>query len=206
METKNGTKFIDGIKYDKYPPPVTLIKATEFKWAEKLLNEGSIRLNSIEYYETIENPELGDVNEGKGMLRLNGHLMQTGSVNEVFIWCSALPGTSASILKEIDPSYDTMICITDVVEFTKRIFSALKDYGYRWLPWRGQVTYNRDIEVSKKTLNNQDWQFNIFQKSAKHKHQREYRMSFTNVSVQRKKEKWIDISMGYSGDIMTIEK
>lgn len=205
IETQSGTKIVDGIEYNQYPPPGTLIKATESKWAEELLNEGSLRLNAVEYYQSIENPELGDVNEGQGMLRLHGSPMQTGSLNEVFIWCSALSDISTITLKGLNSSYDTIIRITNVIEFTKRIATALNGLGFKWLPHLGQVTYDHGNEVSKETLNNQKWLHNIFQKNARYKHQREYRMSFTNASFQRTNKKWIEISIKDSKDIITIE-
>jgi hypothetical protein len=205
VETQSGTKFVDGIEYNQYPPPVTLIKAMESKWAAKLFNEGAIRLYSVDYYQTLESPELGDVHEGRGMLRLNGHPMQMGSINEVFIWCGALPNISAATLKGLSSSYNTIIRITNVVEFTKRIVCALNDFGCKWHTHLGQVTYNRGDEVSKETLKNQKWHYNIFQKSAEYEHQREYRLAFTNISFQQINKKWIELSIESSKDIMKME-
>ncbi len=205
VETQSGTKLVDGIEYNQYPPPTTLIKAMESKWAAKLLNEGAIRLYSIKYYQTLESHELGDVNEGRGMLHLNGHQMQMGSTNEVFIWCGALPNTSVATLKGLNSSYNTIIRITNVIEFTNRIVCALYDFGFKWHTHLGQVTYNRGDEVSKETLNRQKWHYNIFQKSAKYEHQREYRLAFTNISFQQINKKWIALSIGSSKDIMKME-
>ena len=85
IETEFGTKVIDGIEYNEHPSPSSVIKATESRWAYKLRDHGEIRLNSIKFYQSVENAELGDTNEGNGMLRMNGHPMESGSINEVFI-------------------------------------------------------------------------------------------------------------------------
>ena len=91
--TQSGTVFVNDIEYNEYPPPSSIIKATKLEWAQKLRNEGKIYLHSFDYYQLLENPELGDKNEGQGLYYLNGHPMETGSSNEVFIWCGSLPAT-----------------------------------------------------------------------------------------------------------------
>lgn len=205
IETQNETKFVNGIEYNEYPPPTSIIKATELKWAKKLRDEGSIRLNSVRFYQVLEKPELGDSNEGCGMLRLNGNPMVTGSTNEVFIWCSAMPDTSIEVLKSLNKTYDTIIRVSDVEDFVSRIMTALKELKYTFLPHLGQVIYSRGEEVSKKTLNDQKWHYNIFQKSSNFVHQNEYRMSFTNISFNRIGKEYLDINIGNCNDIVQIE-
>lgn len=203
--TKSGTVVVKGIEYNEHPPPSSLIKATEMKWALKLRDEGSIRLNSVEFYQALENPELGDSNEAKGMLKLNGHPMEVGSTNEVFIWCSAIPETSPDILKSLNPSYDAIVRVLNVDEFVKRIISNVESLGYTLHPHIGKVNYNRGEEVSKEVLNDQQWHHNVFQKSPDYSHQEEYRLSFSNVTFQRIDKEHIDLSLGNCNDIIEIE-
>lgn len=203
--TKSGTVVVNGIEYNEYPSPSSLIKATERKWALKLRDEGFLRLNSAYFYQTLEDPELGDRNEAKGMLKLNGHPIETSSINELFIWCSAIPEASPKILKSLNPSYDVIVRIYNVDEFVKRIVSTAKSRNYALYPHIGRVKYNRGKEVSKDVLNNQQWHYNVFQKSSNYAHQEEYRLSFSNINFKRIEKNYLDLSLGKCSDIIEIE-
>jgi len=139
------------------------------------------------------------------MLRRNGNPMETGSTNEVFIWCSAMPDTSIEVLKGLNKTYDTIIRVSDVEDFVSRIMTALKELQYAFLLHLGKVAYNRGEEVSQKMFNNQKWHYNIFQKSSDFVHQNEYRMSFTNISFNRIGKDYLDINIGNCNDIVQIE-
>ncbi len=203
--TQSGTVIVNGIEYNEYPSPSSLIKSTEMKWALKLRDEGCLRLNSVGFYQKLENPELGDTNEAKGMLKLNGHPMEVDSANEVFIWCSAKPDTSTEVLKSLNRSYDAIVRINNVEEFANRIISAARSSGYNLAPHLGQINYNRGEEVSKDVLNDQKWHHNIFQKSMDYSHQKEYRMSFSNFTFQPINKSCLDITLGNCSDILDIE-
>lgn len=206
QRTLSGTLIRDGIEYNKYPPVNSIIKATNLKWAIKLRDQGILRLNSVEFYQKLESTELGDTNEGKGMSKLGGHPIHFDSTNEVFIWCAALPNTSFDVLKRLNPTYDTIIRIANINEFIHRISNALKDRSLSVFPHIGKVIYERGMEVTKEALNNQIWHYNVFQKSKAYKHQREYRLSFTNMSFQRTNKKFLDIQLGNCFDIVRIEE
>ena len=90
MKTQSGTEIEDGIEYSTYPPPDCLVKVMKQCWAERLLFEGAIRFASLAYYRKLENSVLGDPNDGEGMLRMNGHPYEVGSINSVYAWCSSL--------------------------------------------------------------------------------------------------------------------
>lgn len=203
--TKSGTVIVNGIEYNEHPSPSSLIKATEMKWALKLRDEGCLRLHSVEFYQALENSELGDKNEAQGMLKLYGHPMEVGSATEVFIWCSAIPEASPENLKGLNPSYDAIVRVHDIEEFVKRIVSTAKSGGYTLYPHVGKVKYNRGEEVSKDELNNQQWHHNVFQKSPDYSHQEEYRLSFSNFTLQQIDKKHIDLSLGNCNDIIEIE-
>lgn len=204
VETNFGTKVIDGIEYNEHPPQSSVIKATESKWAYKLRDNGEIRLNSIKFYHALENADLGDQNEGNGMLRVNGHPMESGSINEVFIWCSALDSTPHATLKCFNTNYDTIIQLTDPVEFAKRIRKAALDKGYDLMPHLGHIQYNRGDEVTKKELNEQKWYANVFQKGSSYSHQQEYRFAFSNFTFNEIGLDHLDLVIGACNDIIKI--
>ncbi len=201
--TKSEPIIVNGIEYNEHPSPSSLIKATEMKWALKLRDKGCLRLNSVEIYQALDNPELGDKNEAKGMLQLEGDPMETGSVNPVFIWCSAIPEASPENLKGLNPSYDAIVRVYDIEKFVKRIVSTAQFEKYTLYPHVGKVKYNRGEDVSKDELNNQQWHYNVFQKSPDYSHQKEYRLSF--YTCQQIDKKYIDLSLGNCNDIIEIE-
>lgn len=196
--------MIDGIEYNEYPPPSSVIKGTESKWAYKLRDSGEIRLNYINFYHNLENPDLGDKNEGRGMLRVNGHPMESGSINEVFVWCSALDSTPHATLKSFKTNYDTVIQITDPIEFTKRIRKTAKDKGYDLMPHLGQIQYNRGDEVTNQELNSQKWHANVFQKECSYSHQQEYRFAFSNYTFDEIGLEYLDLILGNCSGIIKI--
>ena len=191
----------------------------KYKWAEKLINEGSIRLGSLEYHRKFE--KNGDPNEGKGMYRLNGNQMTMESANGVFlILCCALPDTSIDKLFEIfnERNYDTIISISDVEKFVKRIETALKNNAlcypsYVFITKSEKINYNRGSEVSQKALNNQQPFFEVFQKSSCFKDENEYRIAFLFIPRFPRgendcnlfdKDYW-DINIGNCSDIVQIK-
>jgi hypothetical protein len=94
--TKSGTVINkdDGIEYNCYPPPQSLIKVMDRHWAKQLKEIGLIRFGSLEYYQKWENGVLGDPNDGKGLLHMNGHPYRMSSSNPVFVWCTSLQNIS----------------------------------------------------------------------------------------------------------------
>lgn len=180
QKTQNGTVLLDGIEFNQFPAPFTLIKAMERKWALRLRDKGCIRLRSVQYYQKLESSELGDRNEGQGMFKLHGDPIEMDSLNKVFIWCSSYSDTDPDVLKNLDPSYDTIIHMQNVKGFVDRIVSTARSKGYTLQPHIGAISYNRGDEVSKVVLDNQKWHYNIFQKDKSYAHQKEYRLSFTN--------------------------
>lgn len=203
--TQSGTVIVNSIEYNEFPSPTSLIKATEMKWALKLRDEGCLRLNSVNFYHALESQELGDTNEGKGMFKLSGQPMEVGSVNEVFIWCTAKPDTDTEVLKSLNTSYNAIVRILNIEEFVKRIISTAKSDDYNLTPHIGKVIYNRGVEVSKDVLNNQQWHHNVFQKDKNYSHQQEYRMSFSNFTFRQINKNHLDLSLGICSDIIEIE-
>jgi len=195
------TFFIDGIESNERKIPSFLVKAMERQFAEALIYGGEIRLNSVDYYQKLENEELGDRLEGLGELVFSNHPYSISSGNPVFIWCSALPDSDFDTLLNLDKKYDSIIRINDPLEFSLRIFSALSKIYKIAPPHVGMVNYNRSVEVDKNTLNSQPWHWNLFQKRLIYSHQNEYRFTFTDLSYKADSRKPLDINIGNCEDI-----
>jgi hypothetical protein len=203
--TVSDTVIVNGIEYNQFPSLSSVIKAMEQHWACKLRDEGVIRLNSINYYHDLESPELGDSNEGKGQWYLDGEQMDRGSSNEVFIWCAACPDTSHETLKGLEKNYDSIVTINNIEEFVHRISSSLRSRELKLHPHIGTITYDRGTSVTKEELNSKKWHCNVFQKNPLYAHQNELRLVYTNVSMERINQEYIDISIGECSDIVHVQ-
>lgn len=201
---KNSTTFVDQIEYNDYPPPPFLLKAMERRFALPLISNGAIRIQSISYFHTLENRNLGDPNEGKGLFTLNGHPMRTSLGNEAFVWCTALPDTSNDSLLAFSEKYDTIIKIESVEKFLERLKMAIYKGNLPTHIHCGRVVYNRGTEITKEELNDQKWASNIFQKDTYYQHQNEYRFLLTNVVFKNPIGDYIDLQMGNCSDIISI--
>ena len=201
-----NTVVVDGIEYFEYPPTSSIVKAMELGWATKLEKEGNVRLRPLSYYCAIELPEIGDVNEGNGQWHMEGNPMDLGSVNEIYVWCGALSDTDRETLLGLDGKYDTVVQISDVSLFTKRIVQTARDAGWQLAPHIGQVSYDRGRKVTKEQLQALPWQSNVFQKGLQYAHQREYRLAFTEVTLKGRREEYIDLSLGDCSEFISIEE
>jgi len=206
-ETQADTVLVNGIEYNEYPPPEQLVKVMKREFAEQLISNGLVRLRKLEYYRRWEKGQLGDPNDGKGLYHLDGHPMQTGSVNDVYAWCLALPAIKRDrlLFLAVDGSYDCMIVLRAPEEFLRRVNDWLSEYRKGFWLHCGLVTYNRGEEVDKKALNSQKFHFNVFQKAPRFKNDMEYRMSIINATFQHLQEDYLDLLIGDCSDIMSIE-
>lgn len=205
ISTLSGTQIIDGIEYNDYPAPDSLVKAMESVWAKKLITQGNIRLSPLSYYQNLESNELGDNLEGLGELHVNSHPYSTDSINEVFVWCCANPETKFSTLLSLDSAYDVIIKITNPVEFVKRISAALRANDYTSShPQVGRVNYNRSDEVTRDSLQQQLWQWNTFQKTVSYEHQNEFRVVLSDLSFNLPQGEAINLSLGNCEDIIEL--
>ena len=206
LKTRSGTVIYEGIEYNQFPTTTSVIKATEYYWACKLRDEGLLRLNIVDYYQSLESNELGDLYEGMGLLYLGTEPMHAGSSNEVFIWCAALPDTPHEILINLKNTYDSIVTVTNIKEFVARISESLRCLGFILIPHLGAISYNRGMSVLKGELNCQKHQYNMFQKDLLYKHQNEYRFAFINSSFKQINKKHIDLSIGECSDIIHVQK
>ena len=211
MEITNtdfGTTIVDGIEYNDYPPPAELIKAMERQWAVPLDQAGSIKMRKLAFYQCWEKRILGDPEDGKGFLRFDGRLIHTGTVNDVYAWCTSLSSIQPSRLALIarDGGYDCLVRIREPSSFLARILSFLRQNYQGFRVHCGHVVYNRRADVDKITLNSQSWHFNVFQKAQESKDDEEYRISIVNCTFNHLSGEDLDLELGDCSDIITIEE
>ncbi|MGR2870805.1 hypothetical protein [Vibrio vulnificus] len=203
--TRYGTNILGGIEFNEIPPPQLLLKAMERKWAEELMFKGKSRLSALRYYQSLEDEDLGDRNEGLGELSVKKHLHEASSLNEAFIWCAATSDADKATLLSLNKSYNVIIEITDPIEFVNRIHRFLGEVGKKFsFPQMGKVTYNRSTEVSIEYLQHQPWFWFCFQKSISYSHQSEYRILFSSLSTKMEGVDHIELDLGCCKDIIKI--
>lgn len=206
-KTKNRTYISNGFEFNQLPCPKYLIKAMEREWAEKLVEQGLIRLNALEYYQNFENKELGDNLEGKGELLVAEHQFNAESINTHYIWCGARPGTNRSLLLGMDDKYDVIVRINDVRKFTSKILAGLLNNGYVVSrPQLGKINYNRSADVNLTAVKEQKWLWNCFQKQKEYFHQNEYRIVFSDLSMSKNSTSPIDLKIGPCKDFIKLFK
>lgn len=132
--------------------------------------------------------------------------MELESVNEVYVWCGASSDTERETLLRLDKKYDSIVEISDLPEFTKRIVQSARDAGWKLSPHIGSVVYDRGREVSKAELQALPWQSNVFQKGSVYSHQREYRLAFTETSLQGRREEYIDLLLGNCSEFISVKE
>lgn len=215
QRTLSGTILSDGIEYNNFPAPRLLVKAMSREHADPLIDSGKLRIWHLEYFRNWENKILGDANDGNSQYLVDGHPMETSSMNDVYAWCLSSPKIADSRLTLFAEhgEYDCKVVIHDPVEMFQRIKKCLvQNHPKLWVHC-GAVKYDRDQEVDKNTLNSQQFHYNVFQKAASFKEDREYRLSITNCAFERlhdecssPKEKYIDMEVGNCRDIASIEE
>ena len=209
--TLTGTRIVKRIEYNSYPAPTFLLKAMELKWAKELLSNGSLRLSPLSYYQALESAELGDKLEGLGEFSNNNGTYSASTINEVFVWCGAMPSSKASDLLKLDDNYNVIIKINNVSQFVGRIALALEEQNFNFaIPHIGEVYYNRSSEVPIEMIRNQMIHWNSFQKEESYSHQKEYRLVLSDLSFSLEKNEEgtsvlpIDLSIGNCADIIQI--
>ncbi len=212
--TQSGTFLSNGIEYNDFPAPGLLVKAMSRKHAESLLDSGILRIRHLEYFRNWENKVLGDANDGNSQYLVDGHPMETGSMNDVYAWCmssSSIAGSRLTLFAE-QGEYDCKVVIRNPVEMFQRVKSWLvRNHPKLWIHC-GAVKYDRGHEIGKNTLNSQQFHYNVFQKAESFEEDQEYRLSITSCAFGRlhdegspPEDKYIDLEIGNCCDIASVE-
>lgn len=207
--------LFNGIEYNDFPAPKLLVKAMSRKHADLLLESGILRIRHLEYFRNWENKALGDANDGKGRYLLKGNPMDTDSINDVYAWCLSFSEIADSRLTLFadQGEYDCKLVIHDPNEMFQKIkIWLVQNHPQLWVNC-GTVKYDRCQEVDKKTLNSQQFHFNVFQKAVSFKEDQEYRLSIINYTFRclhnecsPTEDKYIDLKIGSCRDIVSIEE
>lgn len=208
MRTRSGTIIEKGIEYKFYPPPPVLVKVMKEKHAKNLREHGAVRLTHADVYRAMENQQLGDCHDSRGMLTMEGHEYHTSTVNPVFLFSMSIQNITHKRISEIAESegYDCLLTISNPEVFFQRIREALLRRSRKYWVHCGKVKYNRGVTVSKNALNSQQFNHNIFQKSHIFRMDKEYRLSVSNLSLHPRQQKYINLAIGKCTRIVTIEK
>ncbi len=208
MRTKTGTMIVNGIEYKHYPPPRVLVKIMKRKYANLLLSEGILRLSHAEVYQTMENSQLGDPFDTNGMFTMANHQYHTGTVNPVFVFFMSRDTISSKRVLEIAASagYDCVLKIQNPQAFFEKVRRSLLRRGRQYWVHCGTVKYNRGAQVSKKALNSQQFNHNVFQKSSSFRRDSEYRLSVSDLSLHPRRAKYINLVLGRCAGIVKIQK
>ena len=206
-QTESGTLLVNDVEYNEYPPPRQLRKAMKRRWANEIIQNGTIRVRKLEYYRQWENDLLGDPKDGFGLYHLAGHPVQTDTVNDVYAWCLSLPEISDEHLRAIaaQGKYNCTILVHSMDILFTRIRAYLQQYNKCFWMHCGVVKYNRGEDVDKETLNSQKHHFNVFQKATRFKEDKEYRISIVNCTFKKSDKNYLDIVIGNCSDIITIQ-
>ena len=205
--TKTGTFLVDGIEFNEYPPPQSVIKAMKRVFAIQLRDHGILRMHNLAYYRKWENEALGDTNDGRGLFRVNGRPYSTGSANPLYASCLSLPTITPNRLVYLATlgEYDCVVIINNTEEFLKRMRRWKASQKPKWWLHSGLVKYNRGTEVSIDTLNDQKFHHNVFQKDPSYSDDLEYRISLMDTDTNPYEHDFVDVSLGECSDIVTVD-
>lgn len=197
----------DEVEYCAYPPPTILLKAMKHRWAKELLTTGLMRFGSLASYREWEDTVLGDPNDGEGLFHMKGRPYSTGSINPIYAWCASLPTITPdrTLLLAEHGEYDCVVRVHNPLILIQRIHDALFAPCNKMNLQYSEVSYNRGAEVDTRTLNSQNFQFNVFQKNPSFAPDMEYRFLLTDSSLRPDPKPYVDLLVGKCSDIMSIQ-
>lgn len=205
---QSGTIISNGIEFNEHPAPRLLVKAMSRRWADSLIDSGKLRVRHLDYFRNWENKVLGDPDDGNGEYHVNGHPMETGSLNDVYAWCLSFPEITPNRLTLFaeQSGYDCLVVIRNPEVMFQRINEFLLTNLDGFMVNCGAVKYDRSQEVDIKTLDSKQVHYNVFQKAASFEEDREYRVSIINCNFSHRQDKHIDLEIGNCRDIVSIEE
>lgn len=171
---------------EKYERPFILVKLTDKKWAEKLVNYGEVFFRSLGAFREIDKPGVGDAYEGVANTTVIWNKIEQESLSEMVefgmydeymahekIYCLyALEYSEEGNIISPDIRMrqfgDSAVVIWDGFEFCRRLESALNNkYGNSI--WFGHKRVNYDVVFSKSRT------YTEFSKTEPYAWQNEYR-------------------------------
>lgn len=170
-----------------------LIKMGEEKYMRDLLCKGEIYMNSVEYYRTHENPEIGDCFEGVKEIKDGRITKRRENIDKEKLYCmwhinnatschnakiEFLPDGNTVIqtldFREYKDFGDKMVVVTNVKEFNKRLNNALCKLN---LTQNNEIVTYYDEKTSRKNIS-------AFMKPLKYNHQNEIRYIVNTLDTE----------------------
>jgi hypothetical protein len=177
----------------------TVFKATMRDWARDLIDDGTVYFTNIRQFIDDLDCERGDANEGRHIVIRNGICCSAEYSMPVYVWCCTLETKTCRVI-QMWPDRDCVIQILDMVEFAKRIASALKTQRPKlWPVHVGPVVYTKMAGGHEKT----DWADGVFQKDECYDGQKEFRFALT-ARTGDEPEDHIILNLGSCCDIVRI--
>lgn len=198
---------IADVEFRSYPPPKSLVKLMEYDWAKLFLTRGLMRFGSLESYRTWENKELGDPNDGNGMLRISGLPHGIRSRNPEYAWCSSLTKITPARMRILADSgrYNSLVLIRDPLTLIRRVLTAIRNKQANYLlPLCALAEYDKGEEDEKAALGGLKERF-LYQKDHRFADDFEYRLLLTDARHGIQSDDHLDICVGDCSDILTIE-
>lgn len=193
-----STFFYDGIEF--VLPGI--MKACKRKHANQLISNGDLCFTNLSEFQRDEHPERGDPLEGVGIATRNKIQCTSGHINPIFVWCSTMENNPEQILSKWQDR-DTVIQITNTLEFARRIQEAIKNKPQILHLQVGPVTYDKDQGSNR----DYHWPEATFQKGLHYNNQKEFRFALVGQmqenDMQQKKN--ILLNIGACTDIVRFE-
>ena len=173
-------------------PKGKIIKMSHKKWIDKFFETGSLRLGTLDYFRSLDDPEKGDIKEGSTILVGQGKahtaFVEITSGFNNYVFCCYDGEANLEVIKRFD--YDDYFIITDPVGFAKVISEKIKSvnsYQSRCLYKRdkvlvGKAPDNFDFNVISTRLSELVSQTKYFIKTENYKHQNEFRFIWETKS------------------------
>lgn len=149
-----------------------LYKAYRREHAEDF-KHGKMYFTNINKFRKDENTERGDSLECQSNPICQGVHCTVDYHNPIYIWCATME-TDPSLIIQTWKDRDTLLQITDTLEFARRVRDAsvpLKSTIRRLIV--GPVTYDKD----EGSYREEQWAKVIFQKNLRFSHQKEFRFA-----------------------------
>lgn len=173
-----------------------ILKAYPRDWAEQLICDGTIYFTSLGEFRDDVDPERGDPLEGNSVTIRNNVRCTSDYLNPIFVWCSTMETDPERILATWQDR-DTVIQITNTIEFVRRILQEAKKEPHITGFQVGPVTYDKDQGSHR----DYHWAEGIFQKGLRYNGQKEFRFALVGECDIRQKKN-VMLSIGSCSDII----
>lgn len=167
------TATVNGVEYDKFPPPGALWRAMKYSYAQDTIQKGLIYFTNANEFRKDPNHERGDLMETDGKFIRQGVPCTTGHTNPIFLFCATLESDADAVLA-IWRDRDTVICIHNPQMLAERMLKAAISQEVKGISFHaGSPSYDK----CRGGTSPYHWAESIYQKSESYTPQKEYRFA-----------------------------